>query len=286
MRHDRRNTYRRLKIGDALRQFREERGLTQHAAGRLLERSQASLSAYENGHRAIRPRDLKHILDQYGVTDELIRRRLLALASHGRQKGWWHDFDERAEADVIDFASLEADAGRLRIFDSLVIHGLFQTEEYARAVISSTSGELRPTRDIETSVVFRMNRQRLHDHGQPPRISAVLYEAVLRQRIGGLEVMRAQLSRLLALGEHPHIHLQVLPFSAEGHPGADGAFAIMTLGPAELLEVVSVDSLTRSWYIDEPSDVDLHVKAFDRLQEVALSQGDSRILIEEILSET
>ncbi|MFD0853895.1 helix-turn-helix domain-containing protein, partial [Actinomadura adrarensis] len=93
-------------IGDALRRFREERGMTQGAAGRLLERSQASLSAYENGHRAIRPRDLKHILDQYGVDDELVRSRLLSLANQGRQDGWWHDFDERLEPGIVDFASL------------------------------------------------------------------------------------------------------------------------------------------------------------------------------------
>ncbi|GAA3977496.1 helix-turn-helix transcriptional regulator [Actinomadura viridis] len=285
MRHDRRNTYRRLKIGDALRQFREERGLTQHAAGRLLERSQASLSAYENGHRAIRPRDLKHILDQYGVTDELIRRRLLALASHGRQKGWWHDFEERLEPGVLDFASLEADASHIRIFGSQLVHGLFQTEEYAHTVISGSGMALRSPPDLETEIGFRMNRQRVHDRADPPVISAVFSEAVFRQEIGGAGVMRRQGLKLLAMAERPNVEIQVLPFSAGMHPGGDGAFTILGLGQDRLLEVVAVDSLTRSWYIDEPSDVDHYGAAFNRLRDLALCERDSRALIERIVSE-
>jgi DNA-binding XRE family transcriptional regulator len=286
MRYDDRMTYRRRKIGDTLRRFREERGLTQGAAGRLLERSQASLSAYENGHRAIRPRDLKHILDQYGITDHLVRQRLLSLAGQGRQKGWWHDFDERLEVGVVDFASLEADTSHLRIFDPQLVHGLFQTEDYARSVISSAGIALRSTRDIETGVAFRLNRQCLLERAQPPRLSVVLGEAALRIQMGGPAVMRQQQLKLLALEERPNIELQILPFAAGGHPGVEGAFTILGIGPEAHLEIATVHSLTRSWYVDEPSDIEHYAQAFERLREVALSQSDSRALIEQIVSET
>ncbi|QKG19570.1 helix-turn-helix domain-containing protein [Actinomadura verrucosospora] len=279
-------TYRRQKIGDSLRMFREGLGLTQRAACRLLDRSQASLSAYENGHRAIRPRDLKHILDVYGVTDDLVRSRLLSLAAQGRQDGWWHDFEERLEPGVVDFASLEADASSVRSFAPQVVHGLVQSDGYARAVIGGSGTALRRTREeIETDIRFRLNRQKIHDLACPPQIVIVLGEAALRQCMGGRLVMRDQLLKLLEMQERPHIELQVLPFVVQRHPGLDGAFTIMGVGSEGSLEVVTVHSMARTWYVDEPSDVDHYGRTFDLLREVALPETDSRAMIEEIVSE-
>ncbi|MGH3239569.1 MAG: helix-turn-helix domain-containing protein [Spirillospora sp.] len=284
MKSEDRQTYRRLRIGDALKKFREDRSLTQGAAGRLLDRSQASLSAYENGHRAIRPRDLKHILDMYGITDELVGKRLLSLAAQGRQNGWWHDFHERMEPGVVDFASLESDASHAWIYQPLLVHGLLQSEEYARAVVTASGSELRSPRDIETEVSFRLRRQRLHEQ-EPPSISVVLGETALRQLMGGPVVMRGQLLKLLTMAELPHLALHVLPFSAGAHPGCEGAFTILGIKPDAILEVVAIDSLARSWYVDEPSDVDHYKHTFDQLRKIALSQTDSRMLIERILSD-
>ncbi|MFV2214584.1 DUF397 domain-containing protein, partial [Actinomadura sp. LOL_016] len=242
---------------------------------RLCDRSQASLSAHENGHRAIRPRDLKHILDMYDITDEVFRGRLMSLAAQGRQSGWWNDFEERYEPGVIDHASLEADSSYIKIFDPLLVTGLFQTDEYARAVIADSGMSMRTPQDIEIAVGFRMQRQRLHDHERPPKIAAVLGEAALRQMMGGRDVMRRQYDKLMALAARPHIDLRILPFSAGSHAGVDGAFTILGVGPDRLLEVVAIDSLTRSWYVDEPTDVDLHSGTFDRLQEVSLPERHS-----------
>lgn len=283
---DVRLTYRRRRIGEALRRFRVDLGLTQRAAGRLLEYSQASLSSYENGHRAIRPRDLKHILNEYGVTDERMRAHLLSLAGQGRQNGWWHDFDERMAPGIVDFASLESSASHARIFDPQLVTGLFQTEDYARAVISGVGESSCAARTIDTGVEFRLSRQRIHEKSEPPKIFAVLGEAALHQMIGGREVMRLQRRRLLHLGERPHIHLQILPFEVGGHPGVDGAFTILSMDSTGLLDVVGVDSLTRTWYVDEPADVERYGKVFERLQEMALSESDSRTLIERIVSAT
>lgn len=285
MRYEDRQTYRRRKIGDALKKFREDLGLTQGAAGRLLDRSQASLSAYENGHRAIRPRDLKYILDMYGITDELVLKRLLSLAAQGRQNGWWHDFNERLEPGVVDFASLEGESCRVRSFEPQLVHGLLQDEEYARAVIGGSGTVLRRTpKEIETDVSFRLKRQKIHDRVPPPEITVVLGEAALRQRMGGRDVQRLQMRKLLAMGELPHVDLQVLPFSAEVHPGLDGGFTIMSVGPEGLLEIVTLHSMLRNWYVDEPSDVDHYGRTFEWLREIALSESDSRALIERIVS--
>jgi transcriptional regulator with XRE-family HTH domain len=279
-------SYRYLRIGAALRGFREARGMTQDAASRLLDRSAPSLSAIENGQQALRRRDLTYILDQYGIADPAVREPLLALADQGRQRGWWHTFEQRLDRSTLDFASLEADASSISAFDPYLVHGLLQNEEYARAIINSSGGALRNSRDVEIDVEFRMKRQRVLNKKQPPHLSVVLGEAALRQQIGGPNVMRAQLERLLTAAALPHVTLQVLPFAAGAHPGVDGAFTILDVAPGNLLQVVTVHSLTRSWYVDEPPDVEHYRRVFDRLREIALPEADSLALIERLVSET
>jgi transcriptional regulator with XRE-family HTH domain len=278
-------SYRYQRIGSALREFREARGMTQQAAARLLERSAPSISSIENGQQAIRRRDLTFILDQYGVTDPAAREPLLALAGQGRQRGWWHTFEQRLSPVTLDFASLESDATDISVFDPQLIHGLLQTQDYARAVIGGSGIELRTSRDMEIEVEFRMNRQQILDKGAPPHLSVVLGEAALRQQMGGPEIMRAQLTKLLVVARPPHMTLQVLPYTAGAHPGIDGSFTILDVGPGELLQVVTVHSLTRSWYVDEPPDVAHYRQVFAKLREIALSEADSLAMIKRIVSE-
>jgi transcriptional regulator with XRE-family HTH domain len=280
-----RKAYRRRKIGDALRRYREERGMTQDAAGRLLDRSASSLSAFENGHQSIRPRDLIFILDAYGVTDEEERGRLIALAGQGRQYGWWHDFDQRLAPGVLDFASLESDATRIRSCELYLIPGLLQTEDYARTVLKGSGIALRSTRDVEVEVEFRMRRQRILTQAAPPLVSVVVAEAALRQQMGGPRLMRRQLQRLCEVSELPHLDLRVLPFHIGAHPAIDGPFVIMDLGPEPGFQVVVMHTMTRSWYIDEPSDLRHYGRAFDQLLDIALQPLESRTLIERIVSE-
>ncbi|MFD0855200.1 DUF5753 domain-containing protein, partial [Actinomadura adrarensis] len=181
-------------------------------------------------------------------------------------------------------AVLEADASRVRIFAPQVVHGLMQTEEYARIMIRGSGMALRSAPDVETEVQFRLGRQRLHQQPRPPLISVVLGEAAVRQMIGGAEVMRRQARKLLSMRGWPHIELQVLPFSVREHPGGDGAFTIMSLGHEAVLEVVTLHSLTRSWYVDEPSDVEHYSQTFATLQTSALPESDSYAMIERIVS--
>ncbi|MQY08518.1 helix-turn-helix domain-containing protein [Actinomadura macrotermitis] len=287
MSSEQRMSYRRKMIGDTLRRLREERNLTQSAAGRLLERSAASLSAYENGHRAIRPRDLKHILNEYGVADERLRDHLLRLAHDGRQDGWWKDLAERVKPGfILEYASLEADSACIRDFEPYVVPGLLQNENYARDVISQSGITLRRTPDsVDTGVEIRMSRQRVLQRVPPLHYSAILGEAALRNMVGGRRVMREQLNKLRDVSLLPNVDLRVIPFEVGSHPGIDGAFSILDVGSEGLMRIVSVDSLVRSWYVDEPEDVDHYAEVYERLRECALSQVESRELIERISSD-
>ncbi|GAA4227299.1 helix-turn-helix transcriptional regulator [Actinomadura meridiana] len=276
-------SYRRRKIGQALRRYREERNLTQEAAGRLVERSPASLSAYENGHRAIRPRDLRQILDHYGVGDEGERARLLELAVQGRKEGWWRDFHLSQEPVIVDVASLEEDASRIRSLETMAIPGLLQTESYTRAVFSSYS-DVRDTKRDKDALAFRMARQRILKSPSPPQVTWILAEAVAHMLVGGAEVMKEQFRKILMGANAGRFELRVLPFSAGAHPGMDGSFSIIDVGTEDPMKVVCVHSLTRSWLIDEPPRIDRYEWAYEELSSLALSKTDSQILLKEIAS--
>ncbi|MFB4318690.1 helix-turn-helix domain-containing protein [Actinomadura sp. 21ATH] len=283
---DNRKAYRRRKIGEALRRYREERGMTQEVAGRLLDRSASSLSAFENGYQSIRPRDLAYILDAYGVSDPDERGRLLALVGQGRQYGWWHDFRQRLEPGVLDFASLEADATRIRSFEPQLVPGLLQTEDYARSIISGAGTSLPNMRNIETGVEFRMRRQRQLAQAGHPEMAVVIGEGALLQCVGSPQTMRAQMEKIAGAARLPHFDIRVLPYAAGVHPGVDGSFVILDLGHETQLQVVALHSLTRSWYVEEPDEIDLYCRSFDRLQEMALDKDQSRELLHGIVSRT
>ncbi|MDL4820611.1 helix-turn-helix domain-containing protein [Actinomadura opuntiae] len=276
-------SYRRRKIGNALRRYRDERGLTQEAAARLVERSPASLSAYENGHRAIRPRDLRQILDHYGVTDERERARLLDLAAQGRKPGWWRDFDVPKTPFIVDFVSLEGEASRIRSFESTAVPGLLQTPAYTAAVFAAYDS-IRTEPHRKKAVEFRLRRQHILD--KPTlRASWVVAEAVLRMLVGGPSVMNGQLTKILAVAEESRHDLRVMPLCAGAHPGMDGSFTILDVGAEVPLQVVATHSLTRSWLIDEPARIAEYERVHTELTSRALSESDSCDLIREIASQ-
>ncbi|MEU8799941.1 helix-turn-helix transcriptional regulator [Spirillospora sp. NPDC048819] len=283
MTSDDRLSYRRRKIGQALRRYREERNLTQDAAARLVERSPASLSAYENGHRAIRPRDLRQILDHYGVTEEKERKRLLDLAAQGRKEGWWRDYMSHEDAFSVDFASLEAESSRSRSFETVAVPGLLQTEAYTRAVFAAYEPVRVQPRD-KNAIAFRMARQRILDRPSM-RAAWIIGEPVLRLMVGGRDVMRSQCWKLVEVTEREHLDLRVVPGTVGAHPGMAGSFTILDVGSDDPMKVVAVDCLTRGWLIDEPPSIEYYERVYAELQALALSKSDSRALIEAIASE-
>lgn len=276
-------SYRRRKIGQALRRYREERNLTQDAAARLVERSPATLSAYENGHRAVRPRDLRQILDHYGITDRRERTRLLDLAAQGRKEGWWLGFQERTDPFIVDFASLEGDASRIRSFETQVVPGLLQTEAYTKAVFA-TYDSVRLGPPSEGDANFRKARQRILADPQL-QVTWTLSESALRTLVGGRGVMKDQLQKILDVTRAPNRDLQVMPFAAGEHPGLEGAFSILDIGAEDPMKIVTIHSLAQSWFIDELTSVEYYERVYAALSSLALSKAESRDLIERLAYE-
>lgn len=177
-----------------------------------------------------------------------------------------------------DFISLEAGARAARTVELSVVPGLLQTPEYARAVTRAALGGL-PEPKVDALVDVRLARQSVLRADPPLELSAVLDEAVLRRKIGGPGVMAEQLRYLVEVSRLPQVRLQVLPFSVGGHLGLTGPFVIFSFPNIADLDVVVLDHLTSSLYLERKEDLEAYSAAFRSIQAHALPPRDSSDLI-------
>jgi transcriptional regulator with XRE-family HTH domain len=278
-------TIRLRRLGTALRDHREAAGLTLDDAARTLMRSPSSLSRIEKGLHHVPARDLEYILGKYGVTDPGPVERMHDWRRNGRKKGWWQRYATDLSPETMDFIGLEADAVSIEFFELILIPGLLQTEAYARALIGAGPFAHDPDR-VNRLVDVRMRRQGLLTRPDPPELWAIVDEAALHRQVGGTAVMRGQLRRLIEASELPYVTLQVLPFASGAYRGMTGAFKILNIAPPGDLRVVTVDSLTEISYRETDEEIHTYTAAFDRLRAAALSESDSRELIERLLSQS
>ncbi|TXS46204.1 XRE family transcriptional regulator [Streptomyces sp. uw30] len=271
---------RRRKLGAELRALRTGAGLTSGEAARLAGWHQSKVSRIETGASGVKPADVRLLLDVYGVEDAQLRELLLVLAGSDESGGrhhWWHAYRGVLPPTYRDFISLESQASAMRTLETSVVPGLLQTPEYARAVTRVAVGGLDPDADerLDALVAVRLARQDVLRGDPPLRLSAVLDEAVLRREIGGPEVMAGQLNRLMEAARLPQVRLQVLPFNAGEHVGITGPFVIFSFSSTSDLDVVVLDHLTSSLYLERKEDLQAYTEAFNALRIHALSPEES-----------
>ncbi|WP_416519097.1 helix-turn-helix domain-containing protein [Streptomyces achromogenes] len=268
---------RRRKLGAELRALRTGAGLTSGEAARLVGWHQSKVSRIETGASGVKPADLRLLLDAYGVRDRHLRELLLILAGSEETSGrhrWWHAYRGVLPPTYRDFISLESQASAMRTLETTVVPGLLQTAEYARAVTRAAVKDLDEDR-LDTLVEVRLARQDVLRSDPPLVLSAVLDEAVLRREVGGPGVMARQRRRLMEAARLPQVRLQVLPFTAGAHIGLTGPFVIFSFPSTSDLDVVVLDQLTSSLYLERKEDLVAYSEAFSTLQFHALSPEDS-----------
>jgi transcriptional regulator with XRE-family HTH domain len=268
---------RRRKLGAELRALRARAGLTSGQAAALVGWHQSKVSRIETGASGVKPADVRLLLDAYGVEDPELRQLLLVLAGSedgGGRQNWWHAYRGVLPPTYRDFISLESQASGMRTLETSVVPGLLQTPEYARAVTRAAVGDLEDAK-LDALVEVRLARQDVLRAHPPLTLSAVLDEAVLRREVGGREVMARQLERLLEAAKLPQVRLQVLPFAAGAHIGITGPFVIFSFPSRSDLDVVVLDHLTSSLYLERKEDLRAYTEAFNSLQIHALSPEDS-----------
>jgi DNA-binding XRE family transcriptional regulator len=264
----------RMLVGIQLHRFREAAGITPDQAAYEIRASRSKISRMENGLVRFKERDVTDLLTLYGITDEQTRSTLVALTRQANTPGWWSKYGDIMADWFEAYLGLETAASVIRTFELQFVHGLFQTEDYARAVtmLGHTSA---PADEIERRVSLRLNRQDLLNGPDPPQVWTILDEGALRRPVGGSAVMRAQLDHLVEVSGLRHVTIQVVPFSRGGHAAAGGSFTVLRFGEPEVPDVVYIEQLTSALYLDKHEDVDHYMEVMNHLSAEALTPADS-----------
>jgi transcriptional regulator with XRE-family HTH domain len=274
----------RMLLGAQLRRLREGTGISPEKAGYEIRSSRSKISRMETGRVGFKIRDVEDLLTLYGVVSPEERAKIMALAKRSRAAEWWTQYSDILPDWFETYLALESAAVAIRSFEIQFVPGLFQTEDYARAV-TRLGHQTAPAHEVERRVRLRCQRQDVLARAHPPRVWALLDEAVLRRPLGGAQVMRAQLRRLAEVARMPHVTLQVVPFARGGHAGASGSFSILRFADADLPDVVFIEQLTSAVYLDQRPDVEHYLEIVDQLSGEALPPDATTRFLEQVARE-
>jgi transcriptional regulator with XRE-family HTH domain len=266
----------RMLLGGQLRKLREAAGITPDQAGYEIRASRSKISRLEHGRVSFKERDVADLLSLYGVTESGERRHLLILAERANSPGWWARYDDVLPDWFETYIGLEQATSLIRTYELQFVPGLFQTEDYARAV-TVLGHRAAPAEEIERRVSLRLKRQEILSRAEPlPKVWAVIDESALRRPLGGREVMRAQLQHLIELTESPQVTLQIMPFDRGGHSAAGGSFAILRFADSDLPDIVYIEQLTGALYLDRPEELDHYREVMNSLSAEAETPAESK----------
>lgn len=275
----------RWDLGRRLREQRELLGLTGAAAGKPVALSATFLSDVENGKKNLPENKLDALIAAYEF-DADAATELRALREQCGQRGWWSKFNALFSPEILRFFGYEHGADAILTFDSSVVPGLLQTRDYARAIIETGSPWIRLA-EADQRVEVRMIRQRRLTGDEPLRLTAVMSEAALRQRIGGPAVLVGQLRHLVAMVEqHPDtVEVRIVPFSSSGYPAVGGSFHLLTFPSPTLPPLVWLENITSTELIDDAIRVKEWGLAHAGTVDEALSKQDTLDLIKQVVKE-
>ncbi|MET9124719.1 MULTISPECIES: helix-turn-helix domain-containing protein [unclassified Streptomyces] len=271
-------------LGRRLLDLRERAGLKREEAARILRVAPATVRRMEMAEVSLKIPYLQLLLKAYGISDEEAEA-FVQLAEEANRPGWWQRFHDILPGWFSMYVSLEGAATLIRSYEPHFVPGILQTEAYARGVLEAGAvGQTRPE-DIERHVALRMQRQDLLTREGAPRIWAVMDETALLRPVGGPEVMRAQVDKLIEATELPNVTLQVVPFSTGPHAGTYGPFVLFRFAMPELPDMVYSEYLTGAVYLDERSEVATHLEVMDRMAAQAATAHRTKEILRDLREE-
>jgi transcriptional regulator with XRE-family HTH domain len=256
-----------VAFGQTMKMLRVRAGLDREEFGRRLGYSTSTIASFEQGRRIPSPK----AIDQ---ADEVLGAEgLLCL---------WKEEVERAQYPVFfqGMAQLERDCLELLMYDTHVVNGLLQTEEYMRALLAMRRPPLNPE-TVEQRVTARLARQDIFDRRPAPLLSFVMDEAVLRHRYGGRSVVKGQLKFLLLAGQRDNIEIQVMPTDCEENAGVNGPFTVVTRRDGK--KFVYTETHTTSALETDVEQTALAAARYGIIRAQALSPRESLNFIEGLL---
>jgi len=257
-------------VGSQLALFRRVAGLTQRELAERLCVSEEWIGSIEQGRRPLKP-DLAEQLDAL-----LDTKGVLAVAAENLPE------QEKFPVWAEEYMDIEQRALALSWYDTLVVPGLLQTENYARAVFRSRVPGLGED-EIEQQVASRVERQEILHRKAPPTTSFVISQAILMDRLGGREVYAEQLRHLRESAELPGLTLQIMPFGRETHAGLAGPFTL--LETPEHTRYAYTETNRGSHLISDGNQVSSLGLKYAMLRSQALNPEDTRGLLDRLLGE-
>ncbi|MEW2083785.1 helix-turn-helix transcriptional regulator [Streptomyces sp. NPDC005283] len=251
--------------GAELRRLREAADLNQKQLGSIIYCTGSLVGQIETA-RKVPTREFSERVDA-ALGTEGAMSRLVGLVLRSQLPSWFRQY-----------AELEARATYLSTYQAQLVYGLLQTQAYARAVLG-----VRTEENLDARVAARIERQRILERDNPPLMWVVLSEAVLHQEIGGAEVMRDQLARLLELRRREWVKVQILPFAAGAHAGLPGSFTVLRFEDDP--DLVYTEDFIQGHMTANPQALREGSLRYDHLQAAALSVDDSAALIARVMEE-
>jgi DNA-binding XRE family transcriptional regulator len=265
-----------------MKEFREASGQTREAAAEHAGIAPITVTRIETGRHAPNASVVLELCRFYGI--ERQRAEAMAdLARQARKRGWWQQYSATLPDWFEVFVGLESEASEIRSYEPELIYGLLQTEGYIRGLMASESALGEDER--ERRVRLRLQRQKLLEAPDAPKIWVVLNEGALRRIVGGRAAMREQLECLVEKSKAPNITIQVLPYEAGAHPGNDGAFTVLGFPEQSDPYAVYVQYRLGSIILEELPQVAEYIEVFDQLRARALGPDESRSLLSRIARE-
>lgn len=257
-------------VGREVRRAREAKGITRADLAKMFPVSLSLVSKWENGRRLPTGRNYRRLVQFLDIGDDaarIIEDIINELVGNEVSPDWFK------------LPEVEQQAGLLWTFEPTLISGYLQTEEYCRAIQQAAN---LPT-DPEERVAARLNRQKILDREDPPKLMVLIPESVLRNNVGGVKIMHDQLLHLASMAERPNIHVHVIPQKSPACAGFISGFIIATLSGKE---VAYIDNQLNGDMTDMADDVDRLRRFFEEFRADALNRQDSidfirRVAVEE-----
>lgn len=267
-----RNTSKSIALGARLRNVREANKLSQRALAREIGVVHSLLSRNESGQRVPTRAEVIRILEPLDITDRE-REEILAMTEDPAGSPLAViDLPER-RAQLAALVEVEQMAHEVVSWSPLIIPGLLQVSAYTRSIMESAK---IPEGEVATRVAVRMGRRDVLTRRNPVRFTALIGEAVLKQTIGGREVMTEQFDHLLMMSAHENVDLRIVPSTTGWHPGLDGAFHLLKCNGTSF---VHLENSISSVFVQEAEAVAGFEASVPRLLDVAMSPEQSFELI-------
>jgi transcriptional regulator with XRE-family HTH domain len=272
----------RRRLRADLRKARQDTGLTQDQVASEMDWSLSKIIRIETGSVSISRNDLMALLRLYNVTDDDQVQRLVELARAARQPSWWSRYRGSVPPVFFQYLEYEAAASMIRHYESFLVPGLLQTQQYASTVISEYRGDFS-SKTIQTRLEIRMSRQKLLEQRDPPRLHFILDEAVIQRVIGDERIRAEQIKKLIDMAGKPTVTIEIVPFTAGLHRGLGENFVLLEFRDTAGDDVLYFENARDSLFShDDTEEVVLYREMFEDLRKISLGVKRSLAYLTEV----